>query len=275
MAARSDGTIVSRGYGHAEGMNVAHRDEIVAYCDEVLRSGDYQDLSVNGLKVEGSETISRLAVAVSTSAVTLDEAIAWQADALLVHHGLLYGSRMQPLTGLFAQRLRRLFQHSINLIGYHLPLDGHEELGNCAQLASACGFAVADRFAYIGGQPLGVVGESSAAMALDDLLERVEQATGQGPIILAPEAAGDAIKRVGFLTGSGYSVLEDALAAGCSVLVTGDVREPTMADARELGITVIAAGHEATERLGVQALAQQITDTFNIDTRYFHDPNPV
>lgn len=254
---------------------MARRDEIVSFCDELLRSAEYSDLSVNGLQVEGADTISRIAVAVSTSASILDQAIAWNADALLVHHGLLFGSRMQPLTGLFAQRLRRLFQHDINLIGYHLPLDGHAEIGNCAQLASACGFRLDDRFAYIGGQPLGVVGAIDAPVPLKALTETVARVTERAPAVLAHDAAGDEISRVGFLTGSGYSALEEAIAAGCQVLVTGDVREPTMAEARELGITVIAAGHEATERLGVQALAERISQHFDVDTRYFHDPNPV
>src|SRR5690606_6783705 len=97
-------------------------------------------------------------VAVSTSERTVQQAIEWNADALLVHHGLLFGSKMQPLTGLFARRLRLLFKHDINLIGYHLPLDGHEEIGNCVLLARAAGCTPVDRVGWAGGQPLGVVG---------------------------------------------------------------------------------------------------------------------
>jgi dinuclear metal center YbgI/SA1388 family protein len=255
---------------------VADRDTIVAFCDDLLRSGDYQDLSVNGLQVEGSPSISRLAVAVSTSARILEQAIDWRADALLVHHGLLYGSRMQPLTGLFANRLRLLFRHDINLIGYHLPLDGHEEIGNCSLLAGSAGFRTVDRFAWIGGQPLGVVGEPDSRTSFGELVARIGQLTDRSPTVLGSHIGGEeSLTRVGFLTGSGYSTLEDAIRAGCQVLVTGDVREPTMAEARELGIAVIAAGHEATERLGVQVLAERLTTTFGIEARYFHDPNPI
>jgi dinuclear metal center YbgI/SA1388 family protein len=255
---------------------VADRDEIVAFCSDLLSSSDYQDLSVNGLQVEGSSTISRMAVAVSTSAWTLEQAIDWESDALLVHHGLLYGSRMQPLTGLFAHRLRLLFRNDINLIGYHLPLDGHEAIGNCALLADSADFDVVDRFAWIGGQPLGVVGKPTSPTSFAELVARIEQVTGRTPTILGNHIpAESSVARVGFLTGSGYSALEDAIGAGCQVLVTGDVREPTMAEARELGIAVIAAGHEATERLGVQALADRLRTAFGIETRYFHDPNPI
>ncbi|HMM43126.1 MAG TPA: Nif3-like dinuclear metal center hexameric protein, partial [Thermomicrobiales bacterium] len=67
----------------------------------------------------------------------------------------------------------------------------------------------------------------------------------------------------------------EAVAAGCAALVTGDVRESTMAEARELGIVVVAAGHEATERLGVQALATELAGEFTLETRFIADPNPV
>lgn len=270
-----NGTIEYMEPNTQRGRGVADRSEVVAFCDELLRAGVYTDGAVNGLQVQGSATISRLAVAVSTSLRTLEAAIEWDADGLLVHHGLLYGSQMRPLTGLLAHRLRLLFKNDINLIGYHLPLDGHETIGNSAQFADATGCTLVDRFAYIGGQPLGVVGEPETLLTLSGLVERVAQVTDRPPVVLPVLQDDVPITRAGFLTGSGYSTLEDAVAAHCQVLVTGDVREPTMAEARELGISVIVAGHEASERLGVQALAAKLASEFDIETRYFHDPNPV
>jgi putative NIF3 family GTP cyclohydrolase 1 type 2 len=61
----------------------------------------------------------------------------------------------------------------------------------------------------------------------------------------------------------------------CQALVTGDIRESTMAEARELGLSVIAAGHEATERLGVQTLAEELAARFDPATHFIPDPNPI
>jgi dinuclear metal center YbgI/SA1388 family protein len=234
----------------------------------------YQDVGVNGLQVEGAAEIERLAVAVSTSQRTLEAAVQWGADALLVHHGLLWGGRLAPLTGLFAERLRLLFQHNMSLIAYHLPLDGHPEIGNCALLAGATGYSVAGRFAQAGGRPLGVVGEREPGMSLEMLVETLEAELDR-TLLVVGSVTDAPLNRVGFLTGSGYSAVAEALQAGCRALVTGDIREPTMAEARELGITVIAAGHEATERFGVMALAAAIEREFSVETRFFPDPNPV
>lgn len=261
--------------GDVKGWSVVSRDAILNYCDERLSATDFQDVAVNGLQVSGSQDIARLAVAVSTSAQTIDAAANWGADALLVHHGLLWGSRLQPLVGVLAERLRLLFQHDINLIAYHLPLDAHEEIGNCALLADRVGYQPTGRFASIGGQPLGVIGTRDDDITLPDLLATLQRELDRVPTTVGDVNLDSPISRVGFLTGSGYSAVEEARQLGCQALVTGDVREPTMAEARELGISVIAAGHEATERFGVQALANEIHQKFGIETRFFPDPNPV
>lgn len=253
---------------------MAERDALVEFCDRLLEAGLYQDAGVNGLQVEGARQIQRLAVAVSASRRTLSAAAEWGAQALLVHHGLLWGSRLGPITGVFADRLRILFQNDINLIAYHLPLDGHPEIGNNALLAGAAGYSVTGRFAEVAGRPLGVIGERSPGLSVEMLAETLEAELARVPLVVG-HVTDEPLARIGFLTGSGSSAVAEARQAGCRALVTGDIREPTMAEARELGLVVIAAGHEATERFGVMALAAEIQSTFGIETRFFPDPNPV
>ncbi|MEX1158127.1 MAG: Nif3-like dinuclear metal center hexameric protein [Thermomicrobiales bacterium] len=254
---------------------MAHRDEIIAYCDERLRSSAFQDVAVNGLQVSGRLQINRLALAVSASRQTLTDAASWRADGLMVHHGLLWGGKIGPITGVFADRLRLLFENEMNLIAYHLPLDGHPEIGNCARLCIASGFMPAGRFATAGSEPLGIVGEWPQGYQLDALLGTLADITDREPVVVGNVDGERQIERAGFLTGSGYGALQEAAQAGCQALVTGDIRESTMAEARELGISVIAAGHEATERLGVQALAAELAGRFGIATNFIDDPNPV
>src|SRR5438874_1328879 len=82
---RRGGTIVA---GSARGRGaMAGRDEIISYCDERLRAAAFHDAAINGLQVDGYREIDKLAVAVSASRLSIEEAAAWGADALLVHHG--------------------------------------------------------------------------------------------------------------------------------------------------------------------------------------------
>ncbi|HLT21363.1 MAG TPA: Nif3-like dinuclear metal center hexameric protein [Thermomicrobiales bacterium] len=252
---------------------MASRADLIAYCRERLEPERYRDVAANGLQVEGAAEVERLAVAVSTSAHTIGQAAEWGAQAMLVHHGLLWGGGLQPLTGILGGRLRELFTHDINLIAYHLPLDGHPEIGNNALLARDLGLSVEGQFGEVAGVPLGVIAAPAEEQPFDEFLGAVARLVERAPLVVGE--IGGSVRRVGILSGSGYSALAEAAELGCDALLTGDIREPTMAEARELGIAVIAAGHEATERLGVQALAAELAREFDIETRFFHDPNPV
>lgn len=252
---------------------MADRDAIVAFCAEYLEVDRFRDVAVNGLQVQGRDTVNRVATAVSVSQYTIDAALDWGADVLLVHHGLLWGERTGPIVGPLRERLKRLLAADLNLVAYHLPLDAHPEVGNNHRLAAALDLSVVAPFAEVQGQPIGVIAEPPEAFTVPDLVARLERVTERAPVVL--DGHQGPLRRVAVLSGSGYSALDEAVAAGCDALVTGDVREPTMALARELGITVLAGGHEATERLGVQALGEVLRDRFGVATRFIPDPNPI
>ena len=113
---------------------------IVRHCDRVLRTdeiGDYAG-AANGLQVENSGAVTRIAAAVDASLATVNLAIAAQADLLLVHHGLFW-SKSHPWTGKKYELLRRLLENNVAVYSSHLPLDAHPRLGNNARLAAALG----------------------------------------------------------------------------------------------------------------------------------------
>ncbi|MCX2727552.1 Nif3-like dinuclear metal center hexameric protein [Thermomicrobium sp. 4228-Ro] len=251
---------------------IALRD-LVRYCDQLLESSRFRDAATNGVQVEGRTAVRRLAVAVSANRATIERAVAWDADVLLVHHGLFWGDGLRSLTGIVRERLRPLLVHEVSLIAYHLPLDAHPELGNNAQLAFALGLEPAEPFAQVAGQPIGWVARANEPRSLDELVAAVQQCTGRPPIVLS--GGPPVVRQVAILSGSGASALEEAAALGCEAFLTGEARETTMALARELGVTVIVGGHEATERLGVQALARHLSSAFGLEITFLHDPNPL
>jgi putative NIF3 family GTP cyclohydrolase 1 type 2 len=105
------------------------------------------------------------------------------------------------------------------------------------------------------------------------LATRVSDALGREPLVF-----GDGPERIGRLavaTGAaGYDLIR-AAHEGFDALLTGEPEEPNYATAQELGIHLLAAGHHATERFGVQALAAHLADTFAIEWRYHEIDNPV
>lgn len=252
---------------------MASRNEIVDYCNQLLQAGEYKDIALNGLQIEGTPEISSLTVAVSCNLHTIDAAIEQQSDAILVHHGLVLNDQVGHITGPVRQRLKGILANDLNLIAYHLPLDGHPEVGNNACIISRLDLSMREPLDVFGPMPIGYVAETGEPRTLDTLVDDVMGLTGQDPVLLP--GGPNEVSKIAVLSGSGYPALEEAASKGCQALITGDAREPTMAMARELGISVIVGGHEATERLGVQALAERLYQTYGVEYRFVADPNPL
>ena len=83
------------------------------------------------------------------------------------------------------------------------------------------------------------------------------------------------VQTIAIVTGGGGASLLQAAREGYDLFLTGEPKEPSLHAARELGIHFLAAGHYATERLGVQALATKIGERFGIDWEFVDLPNPV
>ena len=131
-----------------------HRDTLLQALDALLQPERFKDYGPNGLQVEGKAQIARIVSGVTASRALIDAAIAQQADAIFVHHGLFWRGQDGRVTGWMKQRLQRLLAHDINLYAYHLPLDAHPELGNNARLGALLGWQADARF---GEQDLGCV----------------------------------------------------------------------------------------------------------------------
>jgi dinuclear metal center YbgI/SA1388 family protein len=246
---------------------VARRDEIVAHADALLEIDRFPEFAPQGLQVVGADEVTRIACGVSSSLELFERAVALGAELVLVHHGLFWRNEPLVVDARLRGRLAALFGGNASLVAYHLALDAHPTLGNNAQLAARVG-ATPDRpFDGVG------LGCSLPPVAVDELAGRVEEAVGRAPLVLR---GGDGdVRRLAVSTGAaGYSLIQ-AAHEGYDALLTGEPEEPNLATARELGIHLIAAGHHATERLGVQALATELASRFGLAWEYVEVENPV
>lgn len=241
--------------------------QLCRFCDDYLSSSDFDDYCPNGLQVEGKAEVKRLVSGVTASRALIEAAIEHEADALLVHHGYFWKGESAPITGVKGQRIRLLMQHDISLLAYHLPLDAHPEVGNNACLAARCGWSVLDQ------QGLVWRGTLPQPLSLQQLLEQLEQQLQTRPLGIA---GGDGdIRSIAWCSGAAHSYIEQAASMGVDAFISGEIAEPTVHLARELGIHYIAAGHHATERYGVQALGELLQGQFEIDHQYIDIANPV
>jgi dinuclear metal center YbgI/SA1388 family protein len=249
------------------------RQDLLQAFDRLLAPERFKDFGPNGLQVEGREMVTRIVSGVTASRALVERAIAAQADAIFVHHGLFWRGQDGRVTGWMKQRLALLLAHDINLFAYHLPLDAHPELGNNAQLGKRLGLAATSNF---GEQDLGFLGARADGGEFADtaaLAAHVEQALGRR--VTAVVGAPGPVRRVAWCTGGAQSYFEAAIAAGAQAFLTGEISEPQAHYARECGVSFLACGHHATERYGAPAVAAHVARELGLAHEFIDVDNPA
>lgn len=251
-----------------------HRADLHALLDRWLEPARFRDVAENGLQVEGRDEVKRVVCGVTANAALIEAAIDAGADAIFVHHGLVWGGGMRRLTGWLGARVRRLFEGGLSLFAYHLPLDAHPTLGNNAGLADALGVTEGRvPFGEYKGQLIGVKGAlAGGASTLGDVVERVRANVGEPPFVFGDLAR--PVRQVGLCTGGAPELLQAAVDEGLDLYVTGEVTEWSKAVAHETGVAFIAAGHHNSERFGPRRVADALAAE-GLDATFVDVENPA
>ncbi|HSY74196.1 MAG TPA: Nif3-like dinuclear metal center hexameric protein [Dongiaceae bacterium] len=242
---------------------------IVAHCDKILRTkeiGDY-DGAANGLQVENSGAVTKIAAAVDASLATIKLAIAAKADLLIVHHGLFWTTR-QSWTGKNYEILQLLVENNLAIYSSHLPLDAHPKLGNNAQLCAALGLKNLKPFFLTHGQTIGF--KSQTKISRNELAAKLEHAVGAKPKVIP--GGKNICEKIGVVTGGAGAELKQAAAEGVDTFITGEGPHWTYALSEELGLNIFYGGHYATETFGVKALAVELSKKFKLPWEFLDHP---
>lgn len=244
-------------------------ESLLQYLNEYLEVEGFPDFrgAENGLQVEGSDDVGKIATAVDASEAVIRRATAGGADLLIVHHGLFWDRHIR-VTGPRFRKLKLLLDGHTAVYGAHLPLDAHAEVGNCAVLCRELGWTLSGRFGSFEGRDLGWWCEVDSSR--DDLAARVERVVG-APVRLIP-GGGEHIYRVGVVTGAAADLIPDASRFGLDALLTGEGPHHTYNDAMEYGVNALFAGHYATETWGVRALGDHLAERFGLECEFIDAP---
>jgi dinuclear metal center YbgI/SA1388 family protein len=252
-----------------------HLREVVGYLDATLEIDRFRDFAPNGLQVEGAMEVACVVTGVSASAELIGRAIERRADLIVVHHGLVWGAGLTRIAGPLARRLQLLLGNEVSLAAYHLPLDKHPRLGNNAGLCDALALGAAhEAFGDVRGTLLGLAGTWDVPLTLDDAIARITAGIGKPPFVFPHGPA--VVRKVGVCSGAASDLLEAAAAAGCDLFVTGELAERAGDLAKELQITLVAAGHYATEVFGPMRIADDLRARFpTIEVQFVPAPSPL
>lgn len=251
-----------------------HLTDAVTELDKLLQPRRFKDYCHNGLQFPGKSEIKKLATGVTASAELFERALAAQADLLVVHHGLFWGSTPAAIDSLMKRRLKLLFDSDMSLAAYHLPLDAHPQVGNNALIARALGGDTLEPFALHDGEPIGCIAHFPGdGLDAKEFFARVTALTQRTPLLF--DAGPERIGNLAIVSGAGNDYLQDAVAAGADAFLTGEPAERVMSEAQEGAIHFIAAGHYATETFGVKRLGEHLSERFELEHTFIDVPNPI
>ncbi|MFA9461866.1 Nif3-like dinuclear metal center hexameric protein [Thiohalorhabdus methylotrophus] len=248
-------------------------NQLAAYCNDFLEVEAVTDFCPQGLQVEGRSPVRSIVSGVTACQALLDEAVAAEADLVLVHHGYFWKGEDPRVVGMKGRRLRTLLRNDLSLLAYHLPLDRHPVVGNNAELMRVLEVEGAVPFGRLGGVAIGMGGQLATPTDPGVFLERVEGRLETR--ILHVAGPQERIQRVALCSGGAPDLVEEAAEAGYDCYLTGESNERSTHMAREMGIHFIAAGHHATERFGAAALGRHLAGEFGLQHRFVDIPNPA
>ncbi|MBY0577833.1 MAG: Nif3-like dinuclear metal center hexameric protein [Burkholderiales bacterium] len=242
--------------------------ELEDYTGRLLEIDRFRDYCPNGLQVEGSRDIGKIATGVSASLLFLEKAKDCGADAVFVHHGYFWRNEDARITGIKKKRIAFLIENGMSLFAYHLPLDSHPDLGNNARLGAKLGFAMKSRF---GDQGIAMMGEIEHPAPIEEIGSTIERELGRKPSIFG----GSFVRKIAWCSGAAQGLLLEAAALGADAYLSGEISEQTVHEAMESNIAYICAGHHATERYGIEALGEHLAAAFALEHEFIDCDNPI
>ncbi|MBO5941618.1 MAG: Nif3-like dinuclear metal center hexameric protein, partial [Kiritimatiellae bacterium] len=201
-----------------------------------LETSKFDDVSNNGLQIDGPDEISRVAFAVDASLESVKAAIDAGAQLLVVHHGISWGGGIKRIEGGIYNVVKAAVEGPLAVAAYHLPLDANKKYGNNYELARFLGLKkLKPAFSYH-GNVIGVTGVNPQGV------------------------------KVGVCSGGAGDFAEAAKNLGCSLYITGEASWGDVIAAENCGMEMICAGHYATETFGVKALARAVMENLGVET---------
>ncbi len=250
---------------------MASLKEITAFCDQRTRRAEIPDFpgACNGLQFESRRDIRKLGAAVDAGLVPFQSAIDQGVDLLIVHHGMFW-SPMHPVTGVNFDKVSTLLEGGLALYSSHLPLDCHPQIGNNVLLAKMLELQPTDTFLPYEGVDIGLLTEG---VSRAELLQRLH--SNFNGKVQSIEFGSENPGRIAILTGSGASAVDELAKLGVDTLVTGELRQNHFNQAQEQGLNLYLCGHYATEVFGVCALAEEVSQKFDLPWEFIQTGCPL
>ena len=201
--------------------------------------------------------ISKIYIALDATEDVINHAIKSGANLLITHHPMIFSSINRVTSeDLCGRRVMKLLENGIALYAMHTNFDIYK-MGELADSKLGLKNTVPLEICTPDDRGIGSIGVLSEETTLGDCAAFVKNAFELSSV----KVFGDpdtVIKKVAVLPGSGKSDIENAIAAGADVLITGDIDHHSGIDAVQDGLMIIDAGHYGVEHIFIKYMEKYL-----------------
>ncbi len=242
------------------------------YLSQILDPKKMPDYGINGLQVDRTGAITKVALGVDISLELIERAVSTNCDLIITHHGLFWGEPL-AVVGSHYTRIKKLIDNNIGLISFHLPLDAHEEFGNNSVILRNLGLNELIPFGQYKGYNIGWASRSREPLDIEFIKQRlglIDESKcrvfgrNRGPFHL-----------IAAVSGGGGNHYDDAVSLNCDLFITGEFSHKLYHPAIETSTSILFGGHYQTETFGIKSLGVHISQKFGIETLFFDIPTTI
>ncbi|NLK08836.1 MAG: Nif3-like dinuclear metal center hexameric protein [Firmicutes bacterium] len=242
--------------------------DITGYMEKIFPPSLAEDWDNVGLQVGAPCVACRtILICLTVTESVVDYAVEAGVDLIIAHHPLIFTPLKSIVFGNMSGRIiSKMLTHHISLYVAHTNADQasgglNDWLAETLGLQDITMLPKPDHPVDNAGEEnygcfsYGRIGMLAQPKKLDQFVGHVKQALQLEHIRFAGNEARD-IEKVAVSCGSGAHLWQDALKAGCDVLVTGDVKFHTAVDVEATSMAIVDAGHFGTEAVFTHHLAE-------------------
>ncbi|MBE6888350.1 MAG: Nif3-like dinuclear metal center hexameric protein [Ruminococcaceae bacterium] len=223
--------------------------EIYEYLGDIMPFDTQEKWDNSGLLVDMDVQTEKILCCLDVTKAAVDKAVEKGCKIIVSHHPVIF-SGIKSLDN--SSILVKLIKNDISVISAHTNFDRYE-FGTSSKLAQFCGLEGEKEQC-----DFAVTVKLNNPVEFETLLNSVKENTQ----LTLQYAKGGTVSKVFVVAGSGKSMTEEILAAGCDCVVTGESSYHDMLDLSQMGIGTICLGHDESEKISVETLAQLLSEKF-------------
>lgn len=243
--------------------------DVLNFIDSISPFSLSESWDNSGLLVgDKNAQVKKIAVVLDVSESIVCQTIENGVDLIVSHHPIIF----RPKKSFTAESLEyKLVSNHISVISCHTNFDSADGGVNDV-LCKIIGLKNVYKLESDQSSSLLVRAGETDEMTGAEFAKKVSDIL-KGKVTLAD--SGKTIKTVAVCTGSGGDFVSDVIKEGIDAYLTGEISYHTMCEAKDDGLTVVAAGHYETEKPAMMSLEKRMKKEFDsVDFVSIDEPCP-